>query len=219
MELGTPLPLRLGFYLQRVGISCFNWPTVAYRGIDRMPHIPTPEQEPDLYFTPKAGRSRMADLWARYLDAIEQGRLNTDLKLTCRLRAEFLANGVDLEIVYSEVVTIPQDLEGFPHGKLWLEGLASILPTLEQTHRQIAKRPNNMNFLGYDIAQLFENFHSAIFQPGLHEYCPHLPDHLNPVGLFDDLDTASKFVQTANEMDYGPQPFCILGVWESLPVL
>ena len=211
MPSGTRTPFRLGFFLERTGVACFKWPSAPYRGIDRPPNLPTPEEEDELR---SSGRSALADLWDRYWDATDSRQLNTNLPLAQDLQREFRIEGIELEVVYSEIVMIPDNLDDYPHGNLWLEQLDFVLQHWRHVHNLSAARPENLDFLGFDLSHPVPSFHSAIFQPGLHKTHPRLPDHLNQVGLFEDVDTALRFLRAANEMDYGGLPFCVLGIWE-----
>lgn len=211
MPSDAPMPFRLGFFLERVGVTCFKWPSVPYRGIDRIPYLPTPEEEDELR---SSGRGALADLWDRYSDARFSGKLNSNLSLAQGLLRDFLDEEIELEMVYAEIVMIPDDLHEYPRGMDWAELLTQSLQNIRPVHERLTGRPENLHFLGFDVAQLFESFLSAIFQPGLHETQPRLPDHLNRAGLFDDIDTASKFLRAANEMGYGPLPYCVLGIWQ-----
>ncbi len=213
LAISDSLPLRLGFWLERVGVTCLKWPSVPYRGIDRPPYLPSLEEEDELRST---GRRRLADLWDHYWDAEDSGELNINLRLAQDVQREFFNEGIEFEVVYGEIVTIPQNLYQYPHGTLWTEFLLEQLPRIRRIHQNFAARPQGIRWLGYDISHPIDSFHSAIFQPGLHETCPGLPDDLNRAGLFDDLNAASRYLHAANEMDYGPLPFCVLGIWEVL---
>ena len=203
------LPIRMGFYLERARVTCFCWPDKPYRGIDRFPFLPSFEEQDEWMAT---GREKLSDLWDRYWDAKEDGETQASLELALRLQREFFAENIELEVVYSEIVMIPENLERYPQGEYWAERFASILPIFEQTHERLKQRPDNLRFLGFDVTTLHSIFHSVIYQPGLHETCPDLPNYLNDAGLFADLDTASRFLNAANEMDYAP--FLVVSVWE-----
>ena len=78
LAISDSVPLRLGFWLERVGVTCLKWPSVPYRGIDRPPYLPSLEEEDELRST---GRRRLADLWDHYWDAEDSGELNINLRL------------------------------------------------------------------------------------------------------------------------------------------
>lgn len=204
-------PVRLGFFLESHGVTCFNWPTIPYRGIDRLPHIPSPEEDDGLR---SAGRGGLVDLWERYWNASDGEELRLNLSLAQELQQMFLGQRVELDIVYSEIAFIPGDLEAYPRGSLWLDNLTFVLSQIQGVHNRLLKRPDNLQLLGFDISLPVPSFHSAIYQPGLHRRHARLPDYLNRFGLFADLNTALRFLSMANEMDYGALPFCILGIWE-----
>jgi hypothetical protein len=203
----------LGFYLERTGVSLPYCPEKAYRGIDRLPYIPGLEEEPGL-FLKNGVKTASTRIWERYTDAVDDMKLHSNLSLALTLQREFLSIGLKLEVVYSEIILIPNDLQRYRHGGLWSENFNAMLPLLNWMHDAIGERPDAFRLLGYDLSQLMASFHSAIFQPGLHNNTSKLDEQLNGEGLFDDLDTASRFLCSANEMDYGTLPFLVMGVWE-----
>ncbi len=202
--------IRLGFFLERSSVTCSRWPEVAYRGIDRLPYLPIPEEQERLL---SSGRSELAQLWDIYWEASIDGKINVDGRLATELQRRFLAWGITLEVIYGEIVVIPSNLDKYPHGALWSENLNSALVHRHDSHDSLGSRPGNIDFLGFDISHPVPTFHSAISQPGLNDNCPNLPEHLNKNGLFDTLEEALPFLSEANSLDYGLLPFCILGVW------
>lgn len=209
-ELSKDGSLRLGFFLARSRVTCFNWPSAPYHGIDRLPYITSPQEDDALRH---AGRSRLVDLWVRYWDAWDNGELHISLPLAQELQQMFRNEGLDFDLVYAEIAVIPRDLEAYPQGSLWSEMLAFVLSKWRDAHDRLKRRPIDLCPLGFDISHPVPSFHSAIYQPGLHRTHPRLPDDLNSFGLFNDLDVALRLLSVANEMDYGPLPFCILQVW------
>src|SRR5438552_14660724 len=123
-NMAIPIPFRLGFFLQRTGVSCASWPDVPYRGIDRLWFLPTFEEQDELR---AAGRNHLADLWDRYWDAEDSHELMVNLQLAQDLQREFFQEGVKLDLAYAEIAMIPDDLAEYPHGKLWSEILAKDL--------------------------------------------------------------------------------------------
>lgn len=212
MTRDEPVPFRLGFFLERTGVACCKWPHLPYRGIDRLPYLPSFEEQDDLR---AASKSKLADLWDRYWDAKDTRQLMVNLQLAQDLKREFCKEGIELEVVYAEIAMIPDNLDEYPSGKLWSEEIALVLPHWRHIHDRLGERLPKLQFIGFDLSHPVPSFHSAIFQPGLHNTCPKLPDYLNSNGLFDDLNTASMFLHKANEMGYGGLPFCILGIWET----
>src|SRR6266576_2398026 len=80
-------PIRLGFFLERGSAACSAWPEVAYRGIDRLPHLPTPEEQERLL---SSGSSELAQLWDVYWEASINGKINVDGRLAKELQRRFL---------------------------------------------------------------------------------------------------------------------------------
>lgn len=196
-----PTPIRLGFFLERREVTCSMYPSVPYSGVDRLPNE-------GAYDDPQPR------LWDEYAEAEESGDLNSDLTTARRLSARFSRAGVRLDIVYAEVALIPRDIDAYPGGELWSQMLDFVLSHRSAVHERVTQRPENLTFLGFDISHPVPTFHSAVYQPGLHRVRPDYPSYLNKWGLFTDRDTAMPFLDAANTMDYGPLPFCLLGVWE-----
>lgn len=205
-------PIRLGFFLERTPVYCVAWPKVAYRGIDRLPYLPTAEEQEQLQST---GRHDLSRLWDTYWAANSEGEINVDVGLASQLQQQFETEGLNFEIVYSEIVEIP-NFEGSPHEGLWSENLKTVLMHRQAVHDRLGSRPENIEFLGFDISHPVPTFHSAILQPGLDRKHPSLPQELNSHGLVDTIETASDLAMEANTLDYGLLPFCVLGIWNYL---
>ena len=204
-------PISLGLFLQRTGVTCSKWPGRPYRGIDRLPYVPSPLELEDLR---SSGSNEWADIWDAYWDAWESSSLRVDLRLIQKVRRDFLRYNLEFEIVFGEIAAVPKNLQAFPHGSLWERELQVALARIRRTTQEPVSRPPQARFLGFDLSHPVPSFHSAIFQPGLHSVHPRLPDQLNMDGLFDDLNTALRFLDAANQMDYGVLPFCVIGIWE-----
>ena len=213
-EVGYPVPIRLGYWLVRSGVTCAGSSQILYRGIDRLPS----EAYYDKDRLSLTDSDKFEELWDQYWDVLESGDLNSDPTVAPQLQGAFLGVGIDLDVVYAEVTLIPGEVGSYPSGKLWSETLAFVLPHRRQVHDRLGGRPSHLDFLGFDLSHPVPTFHSAIHQPGLDEMRPDYPDYLNGSGLFGNLDTALPFLRAANEMDYGPLPFCAIGVWEPVPV-
>jgi len=67
------LPIRPGFFLERTDVMFPLLPWTSYRGVDRSPFIPTPEEEEELKGSKKA---RLLYLWQRYSDLTYTGELS-----------------------------------------------------------------------------------------------------------------------------------------------
>jgi hypothetical protein len=190
-------------------VHCVAWPTVAYRGIDRLPYLPTAEEQEQLQ---SLGRYDLNRLWDSYWAASSEGRLNVEARLASQLKQQFESEGINFEIVYSEILRIP-NFDGCPHKSLWSENLTSVLSHRQAVHERLVCRPENIEFLGFDISHPVPTFHSAILQPGLDSRHPSLPQRLNTHGLLDTIEEALDLAAEANSLDYGMLPFCVLGIW------
>lgn len=208
MSVDIQIPFRLGFFLEIADVKLTRWPAVRYRGVDRR-FLPSLE---DIERLRLSGQGRIARLWDRYWSVYDSSQLAADLGFARELLSDFRAESVDLELIYADIVSIP-DSRDLPHGALWSDTLRDLLLEWTSTHEQLSGPPDEATFLGFDLSHPIPSFHSAIFQPGLHETQPNLPRYLNEQGLFDDFDSAKRFLGAANEMDYGLMPFCVLRVW------
>ena len=186
------------------------WPQVVYRGVDRLLHLPSPDEVDEWR---SSGQQELADLWDRYDEAQESGTLNVDYVLADLQRLDFLSHQLQVEIIYVELSVIPQDLQKYPHGQLWAEELKRSLTYIHKIGQRFKKRPQGAHSLGYDLAHPIRSLHSAVFQPGLHKTSPMLPEILNKNGLLSDLASAMTILDKANALDYGGLPFCILEIF------
>jgi len=201
VRLGSDLPIRLGFFLQRTGVPFPFRPGICYRGIDRLPFPPPPEEEEEIA---RSGTARLLSLWREYCDVSFTGELHGDELLTRRLRRAFGEEGIDLEIIYAEVVLIGT----LPAGEDSVELMGSVMLRLRQLHDRVTSRPVGIPNLGYDVSYPLPGFHSALFQPGLQEI-PGAPDFdLNSAGLLGTVDQVKNILPIANRMDSSWRPFC-----------
>lgn len=213
------LPLPLGFYLVKEIQYCASWPDVRYRGIDRGLVVPDPLELDDWR---ASGRKRLAELWDWYFETTESGLLSVDGEVAQELCRELQSFGIKSEVIYAEISAIPQDLSQYPHGELWAKGLKEGMGFIKRRLENIpglalTQRPPSLAWLGYDVAHPTPWFHSAIVQPGLHHICPTLPTDLNQNGLLPNLGIAEHFMEEANKMDYGTEPFCVVAVFLRAP--
>lgn len=206
----TALPIPLGYYLVRAGIVCHNWPHVKYRGVDRLPYVPSPFEIDEWRDT---GKKEIADLWDKYFNAFDDASLNTNRQFIQRVRKEFQLNGFEYDVIYVQLASIPND--SFLYRSGW-PGAKDIKRAIEYLKSRPCVLPKQEDlFCGYDISYPLPSFHSAIFQPGFNEILPDLDKLLNINGLVNDIDLAVKLQNTANGMGYS-LPFCVLGVWDSI---
>ncbi len=207
---GVPVPFALGYFLRRRGAHLCDWPHLEYCGMDRAPFYPAPEQ----LNVWRARGDGIADLWEEYGLATDTGSVNSDYATAWRFAHEFSSLGVSFDIVFAEVRVIPEGLDRYPHGDLWREGLVRSLSNTRPVH-VAARRLEATSLCGYDICHPVPSFHSALAEPGLGSVNPRIAEDLNACGLFDSQARATEVLDTANSMDYGTLPFCILAVWQS----
>ncbi len=209
--LNTVLPIRIGFLLERSDVTCPWCPSASYRGIDRLPYIPIPEEETELR---SARRNSLLDVWERYWEAKDSGKLNILPQLALDLQQGFRSEGINFEAIYAEIAELPDKLDQHPAGELWPKNLTSSLTNMRHIYGRVVKPRDDTVLLGYDLAHPVPSFHSAIYQPGLHRQCADLQSYLNRHGLFEEVEVARQFNSIANQMSYGLLPFCIVAIWE-----
>jgi hypothetical protein len=198
--------LRLGFVLGRTGVAFPYRPGTTYRGVDRLPFVPTLQEEEDLN---RVGRATLISLWHRYADLLFTGELHADGQLAKDLRGEFAGEGLDFEVVYAEVLGLTQSEAETRDDK----PAVGVCNRLRRHHERAARRPEGATLLGYDVSYPLPSFHSALFQPGFREK-PNTPDlDLNSAGLLSDLDQLRQILPLANAMVSAWHPFCGIGVY------
>jgi hypothetical protein len=200
------LPIRLGFFLERTDVMFPFLPWTSYRGVDRLPFIPTPEEEDELKGSKKA---RLLFLWQRYSDLTYTGELHASQDAPRSLRGAFADEGIDFEVVYAEVAQMPP----FEPEGAGQETSGPLLRRLRALHQQVASRPVGVQLLGYDVSHPLPSFHSFLFQPGLREE-PEAPDlDINSAGLLDTIQQVEQILPVANSMASSLRPFCGIGVY------
>lgn len=212
MQQRISMPLRLGFYLVRPDVWNSQWPEVPYRGIDRLPYLPTCEEQDALR---GSGQAKLADLWDTYWDATDSRTLFANRLRVEEMRREFLNEGVTFDIVYAEVIRLPTDFLSHPYGTQWVRLMNNVIPYMQPVQDVISKLPERLNIVGFDLSTPAPDFHSAIFQPGLQRFEPRLPKLLNAAGLFGDVDSAVSIMAVANAEIPRPLPFCVIKVWNA----
>ena len=200
------VPIRLGFLLERTEVMFPFLPGSLYGGVDRLPFVPTPEEEESLR---NSKRVTLLELWQQYSDLTYTGQLHGSPHATKFLRNAFAAEGIDLEVIYAEVVLMPSlEMEGVDQKARGL-----LLKRLHTFHQQVASRPVGAQMLGYDVSYPVPGFHSFLFQPGLREQpeAPHLD--INGAGLLSTVQQAGQIVAVANAMTSSWRPFCGIAVY------
>jgi hypothetical protein len=212
MIMSESIPFRIGFYLERAGVRFSQWPKLPYLGIDRLPYVPSPEEEERIRVS---GNRALADLWVHYWDLKNGRELMMNPDIAQELRQRFLTKGIELDLVNAEIIMTPQDFLGeHPLKDHWSKQLAEVVSHWQIIHDKLPACQSHGKFLGFDLSYPVPSFHSAIFQPGLHKRRPDLPCYLNSNGLFDDLKTASCFLRDSLELNYS-LVFCVLGIWQT----
>ena len=212
MEQRIPMPLRLGYYLVRPDVRCSRRPAVPYRGVDRLPYLPTFEEQEALR---ASGRAPLAALWDRYWDAKDARTLFADRRLADKLRGAFLDEGLAFDLIYAEVARLPADIDRHPRAAPWRRLMDNVAQYMRPVQDAMPERPTDLRPLGHDLSTPAPNFHSAIFQPGLERSQPRLLDALNAVGLFGDMQRASSYMAAANAEIPRALPFCVIAVWDA----
>ena len=199
------LPLRLGFVLARTDVPLPGRPWIRYRGVDRMPFVPTPEEEDELA---RAGHARLVALWHQYWDVLFTAELYRDTSIATDLRDQFAQFGVALEVIYAEVGVV-QELEGGFSDASFREAW----DRLRRHGDRAGLRPADAGLLGYDVSYPLPGFHSVLVQPGLLEQ-PNSPDlDVNDMGLLDDVAQVKRILPVANAMTSSWRPFCGIRVY------
>jgi len=197
---GNGPPIRLGFFLQLIGVAFPFRPGIFYRGVDRLPFPPTPEEEEELS---SSGRARLLSLWEEYGDLSFTGELHGDEQLARRLRTAFADEGIDLEMVYAEVALV-----GTRQAEEHFAEIEPVITRLRKLHERVESLPAGIQELGYDVSYPLPRFHSVLFQPGLPED-PQTPDlDLNSAGLLSTVRQVEDILPIANSMDSSWRPFC-----------
>jgi hypothetical protein len=196
----------LGYWLVEAVVPISAESAVHYRGIDRQPIIPGPDEDEGLR---REGRDTLLQIRDRYWQLEESGVVHADSGVAVELRDEFAAEGIGLEVVLAAIVEIPE-----------LEDIPSDLRALFERNlgnRQITPRTGSgldIVPLGIDVTYPFPAFHSAIRQPVLRVAAPSLMDGLNSAGLFPagQLDVAREAVELCNQRDTSWRPFCVVAI-------
>jgi hypothetical protein len=204
--IGTVLPLRLGFVLERTGVPFPYRPEICYRGVDRLPFDPTPEEEEELQ---RSGKSRLVSLYHRYGDTLFTGELHRDQHLAMTLQREFAEEGSEFEVIYAAVVSAPSH----PDSMVANEGSLATWNRLRHHHEAAPRCPTRALLLGYDVSYPLPSFHSVLLQPGLRDQ----PDgpllNVNGAGLLANAEELEEIMTAANAMHSSWRPFCGIAVY------
>ena len=191
--------LSLGVWVVALGVEPWGRPGQEYRGLDRRPDLPGPEQDAALR---GRGRDRLLETRNELWELEDGGELHRDPAAALRLCGALKAEGFSVEVILAELIPT-DDLKGLP-------------PELRSLYRNLLGRwvVGTPNFrgatrpLGIDVTYPFPTFHSAIRQPTLSNTAPELIDELNGFGLFSDLDVAQHVADRGNRRDTSWRPIC-----------
>ncbi len=197
-------PIRLGYFLVLSDVASLDM-RGAYRGVDRVWFGPIVEDDGSI----SGVSEELARLWDRYSEAKHSKELNTNRWLVTKLASQFREHDIVLNVIYTEISAVIEGSRDLSKYELFDETAA----VWRGVHDSIEQRPQNLEFVGYDVSSPFPSFHSAIYQPGLPKDELSLADLLNDHGLPNRFDDALFIGREANKADYGPYPFCVLGVW------
>lgn len=186
--------VRIGYLLVRDDVELPARPGQQYRGIDRLPFVPSP--------------IAAHPAWRAYFDADDSGALAGDLSTAQRIRDQLRAVDTSTEVIYAQAFplgTVP-DVTASPE----------VADQQSRSLRRISERsavvgPPDPVFvpIGFDVSIPLPDFHSALFQPCIIE-----GDHsLNGDGLLDDRDDADRLARLATASRYG------LGIFWPIQVL
>jgi hypothetical protein len=211
-DFRSRLPMALGYRLVWTRVTCAACPGKAYRGTDRRLWI-LDDDFMALSTSLVSDDPRVREealLWKQYMDSDDDRTLHRNAALAAELASRFCRVGVDAEMIYSEIVDAPQSLAN-PHAGLWCQQLVRLRPYLQHV-ADVDLAPAELTPVGFDICWP-DGRHSAIRNPGLERARPEFPGYLNNHCLFPTQELASRFLDSANSMDYGVLPFCVLAVW------
>lgn len=206
MSDAAPALARLGFELEEPGVNLWGLAR-AYRGVERMYYAPNPFE--------LGGRAKEA--WGALWEAEDEGRLRGDVLVADEMVVRLAGVGVKLEVIYSEVVVLPDEAAVRP------EALAhplrpELLSWLPERSSSVSPPPETFCPLGFDISTPNATYHSIIRNgaPGV-DRPDELLRHLNEAGLTEDLAYAKDLMDAANATGYRLGTFCVLRVYSRKP--
>lgn len=189
----------LGLWIVSREAVAWGKPECEYRGLDRRPELPGPDQDDDLR---GRGRDRLIGIRDELWNLEDTRELHRSPEAALRLREALEAEGFPVEIVLARVVP-PRDLSDLPQDlrsayedrrRRWAIGTPAT---------GVGTQP-----LGMDVTYPFPTFHSAIRQPTLGAVAPELVGELNEFGLLPTLEVASEVAHRGNRRDTSWRPLC-----------
>ena len=211
-----PLPFELGYFLVSPTLETRGAERNRnYKGIDRLLYLPF---DVDGEVEIAGGR---ASEYLTILDSfgeVEHGLLRVDLQTATNFSHLFGRLGFPNEVVYSNIVSVPECPEMFPRGHQWPDSLREGLLRRSTNHEKLARQTirQTSRFSGFDVSLPIHSFHSILVNPGLPEFDETFRPRLNSVGLFSDLTDAEQCMDAANYIAYSDLPFCVLAVYDQL---
>ena len=198
----------MGFLLAKLGVTCADFPHNPYRGIER---LPAPDNFEGELALARAGHDGVWQLWEAYWEADDSGDLATDLAVAQGLCDRFSSNGIDVEVIYAELVDVPVLT---PTPSLFETGwrCEDVFARYKRVAEKLLNRPANLTFYGFDLSQPLPTYHSVIRQPGFRALAHRLSSGINQYGLIEDREAARNLLGSANEMSVH-RPICVIGVW------
>lgn len=171
-----------------------------YRGLDRTPPLPGPDEDSRLS---GEGRNGLLEVRDRYWRLEDEGRLHSDFRAAVAVRDVLNREGVSVELIQAEIVSIP-DLSTLPLElkERFEKGLARWC-VKSRPHDAVEREP-----LGIDVTYPFPSFHSAIRQPMTGVGREDWESKLNRYGLFASAAEAETIAAICNSRETNWRPFC-----------
>jgi hypothetical protein len=194
-------PLSIGFVIARCGVRVPWIDGQTYRGLDRLPHVPNPLEEPGLTVE-----------WGRYLTAWEDGEVSRNLQTAQAMCESLASDSGPFEVIYADVEVGPptvQPSDPPATGAAKKESLGWLLAR----SANVPAPPSEFASIGLDISTAAPSFYSAITQPLLSEHRDDIELQLNADGLIDDPEFAEQLMTDANRTGYLLGLFCVLRVF------
>jgi hypothetical protein len=193
----------MGIWIVGLGATAWGRPELEYRGLDRLPDLPGPDQDADLR---KRGRGRLLEIRNEFWDLEDTRDLHRDPEAALRLSGALNVEGFSVEVILAELIP-GNDLSGVP---------ADLRSSYEEHLGQwVIETPIDTGTtrpLGIDVTYPLPTFHSAIRQPTLSNIEPELIDELNDFGLFSAVGVAQHLADRGNRRDTSWRPLCAVKI-------
>ena len=163
-------------------------------------------------------RARVGSCWARWCWSCgkrtgrptDSGDLATDPSLLLPKACVIDLNGIDVEVIYAELVDVPV-LSATP--SLFVAGwrCRGRFCEIQAGSRKASEWPANLTFYGFDLSQPLPTYHSVIRQP-CRALAHRLSSGINQYGLIEDREAAATCLAQRMRCRYIDQ-FVWIGVW------